>query len=309
MKIDKIKSRFKLSLESKDSVAGYLFVSPFILGFVLLFLYPFFQSILFSLSELSVSGEGFSLDFVGLSNYNQAVFVDPEYLRLLSETVLSMLRDVPAILTFSFFAAILLNQKFRGRILARVIFFLPVIMAADVVLRIEQADYMSGMLTGGEITAEQGLQGLMLSRQQLTEVLMNLRLPEVLLQYIVQAVAQVPDIIRSSGIQILIFLAGLQSIPASLYEAADVEGATSWENFWMITLPMLSPLIVTNIVYTIIDFFTSPANPLVEFIEENTFGGAGYGVSMAMSWIYFIAIAIILTISLGIISRWVFYQE
>jgi ABC-type sugar transport system permease subunit len=138
---------------------------------------------------------------------------------------------------------------------------------------------------------------------------MYLKLPEGLLTYIVQGSERISEIIRSSGIQILIFLAGLQSIPSSLYEVAKIEGATGWESFWMVTLPLLSPLIVTNIVYSIIDFFTAPSNELVNFIQDNTFGGAGYGVSMAMSWLYFVLVGIFLLLTAGLISRKVVYMD
>ena len=159
-----------------------------------------------------------------------------------------------------------------------------------------------------DTAVDYGLTNL-LSMSTLSDFLLQLKLPQGLLLYIIQGVEKVTEVIRASGIQILIFLAGLQSIPKSLYEAADVEGATGWENFWMITLPLLSPLILTNIVYTIVDFFISPSNPMIDFIQTNAFGGAGYGVSMAMSWIYFLVVGVILFITIGIISKNVFYME
>ena len=138
---------------------------------------------------------------------------------------------------------------------------------------------------------------------------MDMRLPEGFLAFILQAVNYIPDIIRSSGIQIFIFLAGLQSIPGSLYEAADIEGATSWENFWLITVPLMSPIIVVNIVYTIVASFTAADNQLLSLIRQTSFGGGGYGIGVAMAWVYFLVIGIFLLIVLKIISRWVFYQE
>ena len=117
------------------------------------------------------------------------------------------------------------------------------------------------------------------------------------------------EIIRASGIQVLIFLAGLQSIPRSIYEAADVEGATAWENFWLITLPMLSPLILTTVVYSIIDSFTSADNALVAMIRSTAFVGQGFGLSAAMSTVYFAAIFAILGLTIAVVSRWVFYHE
>lgn len=303
----KIQGRRRLSLKGREALSGYLFTLPFVIGFILMFLYPFLQSILFSLSELKITAEGYELIWVGLGNYHNALFVNAEYPRLLFETGVAMFRDVPLILIFSFFAAILLNQKFKGRLIARVIFFLPVIMGADIILRMESADYMSFFLDAGlvEETAAQTV----FNRSQVVGLLMYLKLPEGLLTYIVQGSERISEIIRSSGIQILIFLAGLQSIPSSLYEVAKIEGATGWESFWMVTLPLLSPLIVTNIVYSIIDFFTAPSNELVNFIQDNTFGGAGYGVSMAMSWLYFVLVGIFLLLTAGLISRKVVYMD
>lgn len=276
-----------------------------------MFLYPFIQSIMFSLSELEISTEGYKLIWVGLDNYYNALFVNAEYPRLLAETALQMLRDVPLILVFSFFAAILLNQRFKGRLFARVVFFLPVILAADIIMRMESADYISAFLDASlaEEAAVQGTLGTIFSRGQLVSVLMYMKLPQQLVTYIVSGSEQIATIIRSSGVQILIFLAGLQSISPSLFEVAKIEGATGWECFWMITFPMLSPLIVTNIVYSIIDFFTIPSNPLVDFIKSNMFGGAGYGVAMAMSWLYFVFIALFLLLTAGLISRKVVYME
>jgi len=293
----------RLSLEQQKTLMGYLFTLPFTIGFLLFVLYPFIQSILFSLSELQITQQGFELNFVALENYRYAVAVHPTFVRVFFETVLKMLTDVPLILVVSFFAALLLNQQFRGRTGARVIFFLPVIMGAGIILAMEQTDYM--MLLHSAPAADTTAVG----GDALRNLLFQMNLPETLLEYVVSAVERIPQIIRASGVQILIFLAGLQSISPALFEAADVEGATAWERFWMITFPMMSPLILTNVVYSIIDSFTSAYNELIVLIRSTAFGGAGYGVSSAMSWIYFLAILVILGITIRIISRNVFYHE
>lgn len=300
--------RFRLSLRSRDALLGYLFTMPFLLGFIFLFLYPFIQSIQFSLSELVITGDGYELLWLGLDNYYTALFINADFPRLLVENALAMLRDVPLILIFSFFAAMLLNQKFKGRLIARIVFFLPVIMGADIVLTMESADYMSTFLDSS-IAVEEEVATSLFSRGQLVSLLMYLKLPEQLLTYIVAGSTQISEIIRASGVQILIFLAGLQGISPSLYEVAKMEGASGWESFWLVTFPLLSPLIVTNIVYTIIDFFTSPTNELVGFIQDNMFGGAGYGVSAAMSWIYFGMVVLFLVLTAGLISRKVVYMD
>ncbi len=305
------KRGLRLSLRAREARNGYLFTLPFVIGFILMFLYPFIQSIMFSLSKLDIGSEGYKLSWIGLENYYTALFVNAEFPRLLAETALQMLRDVPLVLVFSFFAAILLNQRFKGRLFARVVFFLPVILAADIIIRMESADYITAFLDASlaEEAATQGTLGTIFSRGQMISLLMYLKLPHQLVDYIVAGSEQVAQIIRASGVQILIFLAGLQSISPSLFEVAKIEGATGWESFWMITFPLLSPLIVTNIVYTIINFFTAPTNPLVDFISNNMFGGAGYGVSMAMSWMYFMTVALFLVLTAGLLSRKVVYMD
>ena len=278
------KKRFKLSLKQKRSIGGYLFTLPLSLGFILFFLYPFIQSVLFSLSELIIKNDGYSLNFLGFNNYNKALFVNAEFVRTLFETILKTISDVPMIIGFSFFAAILLNEKFRGRMLAREIFFLPVIYSAGVILKIEQSDYMTQLL--GSASSQSA--GIFFSNEVMESFLMSMKLPQGFLEYIMSAINYIPKIIKSSGIQILIFLAGLQSVPSSLYEASQVEGATGWENFWKITFPLMSPLILVNIVYTIIDSFTAPDNQVIALIKKTSFQGAGYGVGTAMAWIYFL---------------------
>lgn len=295
---------FKLSLATKRAIAGIIFVSPFLVGFSLFFLFPFIQAIQFSLSELQITPYGFNLIPVGLENYRRALFVNTAYVPHLTEVFTKMLTEVPVIIGFSFFAAVLVNQKFKGRLIARLVFFLPVILGSGIVLRIEQWDAMHSLLGGSSESSALGMFGT-----QIQAILPQLNIPEVIVTYIVTAVERIPSIIKSSGIQIVIFLAGLQSISPSLYEASQIEGASGWENFWTITLPMVSPLILTNVVYSIIDSFTSVENSLVMMIQEGAFTNLGFGQSSAMSIMYFGVIAVTLLIIVAILSRVVFYQE
>lgn len=288
-----------LTLTQKRMLVGYTFVVPFVIGFVLFFLYPFVQSILFSLSDLEITRTGFRLHSVGLANYTKALFVHPTFNRVFVETITKTAVDVPLILVFSLFTAVLLSQNFRGRLVARLVFFLPVIVSADAVLRMAQLDYLHQMMS-------EPIEGVFSG--PLREFFMQMRLPESLLDYVVRAVDRIEHIVNASGIQILVFLAGLRSIPSSYYEASTIEGATGWENMCKITLPLLSPLILTNIVYTIVDSFTAADNALVTLIEDTAFVGMGYGVSNAMSWLYFMCVALLLAVVGGLISRKVFYM-
>lgn len=296
--------RTRLTLRQRDNIVGYLFIAPFIIGFILFILSPVVQSIILSINDVSITQTGFDTTFIGFENYYFALRVHADYLRTLVEGTGSMLLNVFWIIVFSFFAALLLNQKFRGRLAFRIIFFLPVVMAAGVILELEVQDYMMGVI-GGEVEETYSF----VNFDTLSAMLMQLQVPEVFMEKIALAVDSIPSIINASGIQILIFLAGLQSISPTLYEASQVEGATAWENFWLITLPMISPLILTNIVYSVIDFFVSPSNELIQLIRNTTFQGAGFGVSSAMSWLYFLAIMIVLGVVFLVFNRLVFYQE
>lgn len=297
------RSGLRLSLAQKRNFGGWLFISPFLIGFALFFLYPFAQSVVFSLNKLEISGDGFTLSWVGLENYRYVLRVHPTYVRQLTTTVLNTVKNVPLILVFSFFAACLLNQDFKGRMLARVVFFLPVIISAGVLYRMEAVNYSAKILSVNPVAAGTGMSSIVLP------FLRTIRLPAFFIDYITYGIMIIPAVIRSSGIQTLVFLAGLQSVSPSLYEAADVEGATGWERFWMITFPMLSPLILTNLVYTIIDSFTAGDNTLIDLIRATIFSGGGYGASAAMAWIYFAVIGLILAVAIGVISRKVFYEQ
>lgn len=292
--------RRRLSLSAQKSLLGLLFTMPFIIGFLAFLAYPFGQSVIFSISKLTIVPTGYVLDYVGLDNYRHVLFVDPRFRQVFVETVVTMAARIPVVLIFSFFAANLLNQRFRGRTLARVIFFLPVILGAEISLKMQQADYMQQAVS----FSESGL----LSMGTLQQLLTTLKLPQAFIGFIFQAINEVPLIIRSSGIQILIFLAALQSIPKSLYEAAHMEGATGWEAFWKITFPLVSPLLLVNVVYTIVDSFTAADNALLELIQNSAWSGAGFGVSTAMSWIYFAAVLAILAVTIILLGRRVHYE-
>lgn len=296
--------RFRLTLRQRDNLYGYIFILPFVIGFILFVLAPVIQSIILSVTEVTVTSTGFTTTYIGFENYYFALRVHADFLRQLVEVMGIMLLNVFWIIVFSFFAALLLNQKFPGRLVFRIIFFLPVVMASGVILQLEIQDYMMAII--GEQVVENYA---VIDPQVMAAFLMRLQVPEKFMEYIAMAVDGIASIVNSSGIQILIFLAGLQSISPSLYEASQVEGATGWENFWLITLPMVSPLILTNIIYTIIDFFISTSNSLIQLIRNTTTQGAGFGVSAAMSWIYFAAICVVLGIVYLIFNRLVFYHD
>ncbi|MBZ4666700.1 sugar ABC transporter permease [Mahella sp.] len=305
-----IKSKHRLTLEGKKAITGYMFIAPFLVGLFVFFIYPLIQSIIFSFHDLEVTATGYKLTYAGLNNFRRAFFVDPDFRRILVESITQMITDVPLIVMFSFFAATLLNQEFKGRAFARAVFFLPVILTSGVIVAIENSDMLLNMARSSfEEEATTGAAASVVQALELRRLLMQTRLDPRFIGYITGAIDNIYQVVTASGVQILVFLAGLQTISPSLYEAAIVEGATGWEKFWKITFPMISPLILVNVVYSIIDSFTRPTNQVMQMIMDAAFRQSSYGYSSAIAWVYFIAIMLILGIAVGIISRWVFYQE
>ena len=285
---------------------GFIFVLPFVLGFLAFILRPIVQSLIFSLNSLSITTRGFDLDFVGLDNYRYALFEHADFVRVFTESMIDIMVDIPAVIIFSFFAANLLNQEFRGRMLARVIFFLPVILMSGAIMHIGMPGWLGAQ--ADSIARLAGFEG-MFGGEMVEGLLLEMRMPQGFVDYIIEAVNRVPEIIVDAAIPILIFLAGLQSIPSSLYETAKIDGATGWESFWKITFPLLSPLFITNVIYIIVQSFTSLDNPLVSLIQNAAWGRGIYGATVAMSWMYFLAIGIIIMIVFGVLNKYIVYMD
>ncbi len=297
--------RKPLSFEQRKRRLGMLFLLPWFTGFIFFFLTPLFQSLQFSFSKIVMNPSGFKLQYVGLVNYQKALTVHPTFIRFLTDSIFDMVVNVPIIIFFSLFAAVLLNQRFRGRAFARAVFFLPVILTSGVIITIQNGSFLGEMMsqnTSGGIVEGGTFRGV-----QFEYLLLESGVSPVIVDYLVGAVNRIYDIVSRSGVQILIFLAGLQAISPSLYEAAKIEGATGYESFWKITFPMISPLIITNVIFSIIDSFAS--NRLTKEIDDIAFKALDFGLSASMAWIYFGSIAVILSISSYLISKGVFYNE
>jgi ABC-type sugar transport system permease subunit len=296
----------KLTLNHKRIFLGLAFIAPWLFGFVFLFATPLVQSIRFSMSKLTIVSGGYQLDFVGWTNFKYALFEDASFNRLLTEAVGAMAVNVPLILFFSLFSATLLNQKFRGRSLARAMFFLPVILTSAAVSAAESAGLLN-LLGDANIVDEMSGASGQFNTLPLMYMMLDAGVPTVFVDYLVDAVLRIYDIISSSGVQILIFLAALQSIPGAMYEVAKIEGATAYESFWKITFPMVSPLILTNIIYTIIDSFMQ--SKITQTVYSTAFESLNFGLSAAMSWLYTLVVGVVLIIIGTIVSRKVFYQN
>lgn len=294
-------------LKYKRAVTGYLFILPFIIGFLAFMIVPLFESLRMSFSDVvvGVGNGGFVLEYTGLANYKKAFTVDPDFTRWLTEEITQMVIQVPTTLVVSFFMALLLNQSFKGRGLVRAIFFLPVILSSGVLVGLE---YNNSLLAGMQTYIEKNSESANIT-EVLESILSNSGFGHRFLAVVYSTVSNVYAVVISSGIQIIIFLSGLQMIPKSMYEAAVIEGCTAWESFWKITLPMVSSVILVNVIYTIIDFFMRTDSEIMTKISETMIAKMDYGFSSAMAWSYFAAIILIIGVFSAITSRWVYYYE
>ena len=283
-------TRKRMSLTTRLSWTGFLFITPFVLGFLFFFLEPLIQSLVFAFSKVEVSLTGYETTWTGIANLHYLFREDATFTQNLVTSVENLLWQVPIILVFSLFFAILLNQKFLGRTFIRAVFFLPVVIASGLILEIVQGDAAAGAALAGEVV---GATGSGTQNDALQEMLINSGLSQEWIKGITTVATSLFDLTWKTGIQMIIFLAGLQSIPHPLYEAASIEGATAWESFWKITLPMLTPIIQLNLVYSIVDSFTDVDNLVMQQVMHNQ-KLIRYGWTSAMSWVYFLIIAVIL---------------
>ena len=308
----KTKKRKVASLDRKKARAGWVFVLPFVIGFVLVYLPILWDSIYMSFHSLHiVTGGGFTLEFVGLENYSKALFEDPGFVQTLVTGLGELAFDIPAILIFSLFMAVMLNQKMAGRAAFRAIFFIPVILSTGIMEAIEGQNILGTMMESNESIDGSGSSAAnqIVSVMDIERLFSSMKMGQGLVTVVVNIVNQIYDIVNRSGVQMLIFLAGLQSISPAIYEACRIDGCTSWETFWKITFPMISPMILVNGVYTIIDSFTTNSNSVMAYINSVYQGSEGQVLSSAMAWMYFLIVMVILAAVVGIFSAFVFYQK
>lgn len=296
------------SLDKKKAKAGWFFVLPFIIGCILIYIPVIFDSLAFSFSEVeNIRGGGYELHFIGFENYRAAFFDDVGFGETLVKGIKQLVLDVPAIVIFSLFMAVLLNQKMVGRAFFRAIFFVPVILSTGLMESIEGMNISEEFDDGGagESTTEQIVSAIDI------EVLFSyMKIGTGLVEYVTELINSIYNIVNRSGVQMLIFLSGLQSISPAIYEACSIDGASGWETFWKVTFPMISPMILVNGVYTIIDSFTSESNLVMVYINK-VYGNGGNGnvLSTAMAWTYFVIVIAIIAIVAAVFSAYVFYQR
>ncbi|WP_144027102.1 sugar ABC transporter permease [Paenibacillus sp. FSL R7-0273] len=269
----------RLSMRARYYMEGYSFISLWLIGFLLFMAIPLGRSLYYSFQKLQVSQNGLIASFVGTDHYRAAFTTDVNFLPLLKDTMVSMLTQVPLILIFSLFCAILLNRKLVGKTFFRGIFFLPVIIASGAIL--------SKLM-------DQGAANLPIFYNENLYSKLSAFIPGDLLETLLQYAESLTLVMWDSGVQILIFLAGLQTISITLYEAAKCDGATAWEGFWKITFPMIMPMMLVNTLFSIVSSFTKADNQMMTHILNVVFKTNDFGYGSAMGWIYFVIIFLIL---------------
>ncbi|MGN0971099.1 MAG: carbohydrate ABC transporter permease [Aristaeellaceae bacterium] len=286
------KPRRGLSMTQRRSLEVLIFLTPWLIGLCLFFLWPILVSVRLSFSDI-VKFKGFVMKWVGWSNFEHIFFYDINFVPMFVQTVRDTLLNTPICIIFSLVIAILLNRPMVGRGFFRAAFFIPVLLGSGYVMRQMLGMGADGMTLTTGIVVPELIRNLM--GHQLTEFLQTV-------------LDRITVVLWKSGVQIVLFLAGLQGISTTLYEAARVDGATEWEMFWKITLPLISPVILMNLVYTIVAFFTDSTNPLVNYIFEQSFTRMEFGYSAAMGWTYFTFTFALSMLVLGVVGRLVFNQ-
>lgn len=306
----------RISYEKKKGLYGYVFIALWIIGTIYMFIIPLIVSVKYSLSATEVAsannytnfpgmtGPGIYCEWNNFQNYIDLFTSDQDYVPNLIESLSAMPGDTFMILVFSLFIALLLSQNFKGRGLARAIFFIPVLVATGPVLSIINGD-MGSQGVGDASQFSSLFQVNMVD--SFLEFMGFSNISQSVADNLGKIASELFNLIWRCGIQTIIFLSALQQIPTSAKEAAQMEGATGWEFFWKITLPTISPMILANIIYTVIDCFIDSANPVMQQVVAKS-TAQFHGLSAAMAWTYFLIVGVALGIVTAIVSKFVFYQ-
>ena len=291
------------SLEAKRVKVGYLFTLPFIIGAAVAIVYPIIVSVIYSFADITANASGYNIKFVGLGNYNNIFNIDPTFKRILLNTLKSTALNVPVVIIFSFFLASVLNTEFKGRGMARTVLFLPMILNSNLVKSILNGDAVMGSVTEKSSADTAQISGAF------EGFLSKLDIGTGVTDLLVSSVDNITNILAMSVIPIIIMLAGLQSVSKSVYEASYVEGATKWEVFWKISLPIVSPMILVSVIYCIIDSFTSVDNAVIEKVKAVSFTDLEFGLGSAMAWSYLLIVLAIVALVYLSVNRFVSYSD
>ena len=291
-----MKNKKPRSIESLKSRYGFLFTLPWLIGMVIFFILPIIQSAIYSFSSLKIEPGAVIVDWVGLKNYHFILLENPKYVDNLISGLKNIFIQVPFILILSLILGVLLNNEFKGRIFYRSLYFLPVIIASGVVLK------MFLQASSGDSTEIATSDSVSFGMIDFSGVLEGLNLPPSILGYLTLALDNIFMLIWQSGIQIVLVIAGLQTIPDLLYEVAHVEGATKWEQFWFITLPMMIRTMLLVVIFTLVEVVTINTNPVMSQGYE-FFGNIEYGTGSAALWFYFVIVGFIIAGVMFIFSK------
>lgn len=277
-----------LIAKMKKKYFGYIFIAPWIVGFLVFTLYPLLHSVFLSFQKVKFSPDGIKTTNIGFQNYNNIFTNDVDFMQKLLEFVKQLVISVPIVIVFALIIAMLLNQNIRFKGFFRTIFFLPVIISSGPVMK---------ELTNQGFTAIPNIESY-----AFYQVLLD-NSDNFFVGIITYLITNIISILWFSGVQILIFIAALQKLDKQVYEASMIDGASKWEQFWLITLPTLKPMILVNTVYTIVTISVFSLNPVIEHIKSQMFKiNTGFGYASALSWLYFLVIAIILLLAVGLLT-------
>lgn len=279
----------KMTYKRREMVAGYMFVLPWIVGFLLFMAFPLYFSLYMSFNKVFITADGIKTNYLKWENYKYAFLKDPAFMDEVFMFLKSVVFMIPIVIIFSLIVALLINQPIRMKGWFRALFFLPVV------------------ITSGEVVKELFAQGAaslpIIQSYGIIQFLEN-NLSPSWSDPVISIIEQLIVILWFSGVQILIFLAGLQKVNTQIYEAASIDGASPWEIFWKITLPVLKPFILVNIIYTTVDLFTNSLNDVILLVKENMFKvDTGFGYASSLAWIYFMIIFVILLLVLFVFGR------
>lgn len=290
------------SLVRRQNRAGWMFVMPFVIGFLIFFAKPMVESFWYTLNDVTMGQNGLETKWVGLGNFRYLLLEDSSFLRNLWTVTSQMLAQVAICTILSLFIAIVLVQNFRGRTIYRAIFFLPIIMTSGVVYSMVSSVVGSSGLSGTG-------NAYIYSSVSMTTLMQQGGVPTAFINLITQVIDAIFSMVVNCGVPILLYISGLQKIPQSAYEAARIEGASTWDIFWRITIPKIFPIIFLNVVYCVIDASTAygaqqGGNVMMAAIQQMGFGKTmKFGMSAAMAWMYFIVIALFLGLAWLTIGR------
>jgi multiple sugar transport system permease protein len=290
-----------LNYRRRESIAGYLFILPWVIGFFVFTFGPIVASFYYSLTEYQVVKPP---EWVGLDNYRQLI-EDDLFWKSLRVTSIFVVISVPVGLVLSFLVALLMNQRVKGIGFWRTLFYLPnlIPLVGSTMLWLWIFNPEFGLLNG--FLDQIGINGPLWLRSQ------QWALPSLILMSL-----------WSVGASTLIYLAGLQGVPTDLYGAVEVDGGGAWAKFWTVTIPQMSPVIFYNLILGIIAGFQVFAQPLIMtnggprystlfvvlYLYQNAFTNFRMGYASAIAWVLFLIILVLTIFTFRASRSWVYYE-